>query len=97
MDELKKNFLRKASRYIWWKNTEEALLYPQRILAQVMNIGLWEDLCELVRLFSQQQLIEVLQHAEIGQFNERSWAFWHYRLCACPLHGVPRMPQRVLE
>ena len=32
-----------AARYIWWKTPDEALLYPQRIAAQVMNIGDFED------------------------------------------------------
>lgn len=87
-------FLREvAERYVWWKTPEEALAYPQRILAQVMNIGVWDDLCRMVELFPSWELVDVLRHAEIGQFNERSWHFWHNRLS----RKIPPMPKRVLQ
>lgn len=82
-----------AKKYIWWKTPEEALIYPQSILAQIMNIGVWDDLCLLVCLFSSEELTEVLKNAEVGQFNPRSWYFWSYRL----IGHVPIMPQRVFE
>lgn len=82
-----------AGRYIWWKTVAEAKEYPQMILAQVMNIGVWDDMCELVRLFSESELRNVLVNAEIGQLNERSWHFWHNRLS----NEIPPMPQRILS
>ncbi len=66
-----------ASRDIWWKTPAEALLYPERILAQVMNIGTFTDLGHLLTAFSVEELRGVLRHAEPGWFNERSWAYWH--------------------
>jgi hypothetical protein len=36
-----------ATRYVWWKTAEEALQYPERLVAQVMNIGSFEDLQRL--------------------------------------------------
>ena len=39
-------------------------------------------------------LREVLAHAEAGQFNERSWAYWHYRLGLARVNQVPAMPVR---
>ena len=60
-------FLLKSSRrYVWWKQQEEALAHPQRILAQVMNLGIWDDWCSLVELFSAEELREVLDRAEVG-------------------------------
>ena len=82
-----------AQHYIWWKTPNEAMAYPQRILAQVMNIGVWADMCKLVELFPQKDLLDVLNTAEIGQFNERSWHFWYNHLS----DRVPPMPKRVLE
>jgi hypothetical protein len=32
-----------ARRMTWWKQPEEALLYPDRLLAQVLAIGAWDD------------------------------------------------------
>ncbi|MDR1580100.1 MAG: hypothetical protein LBS35_07065 [Synergistaceae bacterium] len=84
---------RAAQRYIWWETTDGSMVYPQRILAQVMNLGTWNDMCRLVELFTPRELQDVLDKAEIGQFNERSWHFWHNRLTG----NVPPMPQRVLQ
>jgi hypothetical protein len=39
-------------------------------------------------------LREVLKHAEAGQFNERSWAYWHYRLELANVDQVPALPVR---
>jgi hypothetical protein len=30
-------------KYVWWKTPDGALLYPQRVIAQVMNIGDYRD------------------------------------------------------
>lgn len=85
--------LNAAKQYIWWKTPEEALLYPKRILAQIMNIGDWDALCQMTELFKQSDLADVLQSAEIGQFNDRSWNFWGHRL----LGSVPPIPRRFVE
>ena len=39
---------------------------------------------------------EVLSHAEAGQFDERSWAYWHYRLGLARVGHVPPLPVRGL-
>lgn len=69
-----------AARYIWWKSVQEALRYPNRIIAQVMNIGDYDDVQALVETFGEKALREIVRNAEAGMFNERSWAYWHYRL-----------------
>lgn len=92
MNEAQNAFLlHAAKRYIWWETTTGAMAYPQRVLAQVMNIGIWNDMCKLVELFPTQELLAVLSKAEIGQFNERSWNFWHVRLA----DKTPPMPKRI--
>ena len=93
MNESQKEFLvHVARRYIWWETANDAMAYPQKILAQVMNIGVWDDICKLVELFHEKELIKVLDTALIGQFNERSWQFWHNRFT----DRVPPMPKRIL-
>ena len=92
-NEAQKTFLANvAQRYIWWEAANNAMDYPQKILAQVMNIGVWDDICKLVELFSREDLLRVLDTANKGQFNERSWHFWHNRF----MDNVPPMPKRVL-
>lgn len=83
-----------ASKYIWWKTPEEAVTMPQRVIAQVMNIGDYTDVQALVALVGDAVLREVLIHAEAGQFNERSWAYWHYRLGLSDVDQVPPLPER---
>ena len=68
-----KDFLLEAAgRYIWWQAPEEALVWPQRVLARVMDLGLWEDWIRMAELFPPDALSDVLDAAEIGQFSARS-------------------------
>src|SRR5262245_19833510 len=81
-----------ASKYIWWKTPDEAVAMPERVIAAVMNIGDYSDVQSLVALVGDEVLREVLTHAQAGQFNERSWAYWHYRLGLASLDHVPALP-----
>jgi hypothetical protein len=86
-----------AKRYIWWQAPEVAIQRPSRVVAQVMNIGDFDDVVALARQVGDDYLREVLTHAEIGQFNARSWHYWHYRLgLATTPAEVPPMPARKL-
>lgn len=83
-----------ASKYIWWKTPDEAVTMPERVIAQVMNIGDYSDVQVLVSQVGDEVLRQVLTHAEAGQFNERSWAYWHYRLGLSSVDNVPALPVR---
>ena len=83
-----------ANKYIWWKTPDEAVATPNRVMAQVMNIGDYEDVQVLVKIVGDDVLRDVLAHAEAGWFNERSWAYWHYRLDLATLDTVPALPVR---
>ncbi|MBW4048960.1 MAG: hypothetical protein HIU89_13840 [Proteobacteria bacterium] len=83
-----------ASKYIWWKTPEEAVVMPERVIAQVMNIGDYSDVQVLVSQVGDEVLRDVLTHAEAGQFNDRSWAYWHYRLGLSNVDHVPALPVR---
>ena len=90
---------RLASRYIWWKSPEESMQFPDRVVAQVMNIGDWKDVVEMVDAVGDEHLRKVLQNSEAGQLNERSWHYWHYRLGLAEygVKPVPPMPVRKTE
>lgn len=90
-------FRRLAGKYIWWKSPAQALRRPERIAAQVMNIGDYDDVQDLVCATDKAFLQGVLQSAEIGQFNARSWHYWHYRLDLADLGQVPALPLRKLQ
>lgn len=93
MTQLDQNELRRLARkYVWWKSPDEAMTTPERIIAQVMNLGDYDDVQQLAHRLDDDGLREVLTHAEIGQFNARSWAYWHYRLGLAKPGHVPAMP-----
>ena len=85
-----------ASKYIWWKTPDEAVATPQRVIAQVMNLGEFSDMQSLAAQVGDDVLREVLRYAEAGQFNARSWHYWHYRLDMATLDNVPPLPVRTV-
>jgi hypothetical protein len=86
-----------ARKYIWWKTPDDALLFPLRVVAQVMNIGDYDDVQALSIELTENSLKDVLLQAEAGQFSPKAWAYWHYRLgLSLPLE-VPSMPSRKFD
>ena len=83
-----------APKYIWWKTPAEAVELQDRVIAQVMNIGDYADVQTLAHHVGDGVLRDVLAQAQAGQFNERSWAYWHYRLGLAELGQVPPLPAR---
>ena len=85
-----------ARKYVWWKSPDEALRAPQRVIAQVMNVGDYDDVQMLASQLGPDARRETLNHAEAGQFDKRSWTYWHYRLGLADLGEVPPLPSRTL-
>jgi hypothetical protein len=85
---------RLATKYVWWQSAEEAAESPARVVAQVMNIGDYDDVQALVAAVGDAYLREILRHAEAGFFDARSWAYWHYRLNLAGPGAVPPLPAR---
>lgn len=85
-----------APRYVWWKTTDEAMEFPDRVAAQVMNLGTFADLTALTEATGENYLRGVLARAEVGQLDARSWHYWHYRLGLAEYgtRPVPLMPVR---
>jgi len=86
-----------ARRYIWWKPADEAMREPRRVIAQVMNLGDWDDASAMRQRLGDAALRDALTHAEAGQFNARSWTWWHYRLRLARMSEVPPLPVRRFE
>jgi len=84
-----------AAKYIWWKTADEAVLQPERVIAQVMELGDFNDVQKLLTLLGEKVFCEVITHAEAGLFSPKSWYYWHYRLRLCkPDDVMPQMPKR---
>ncbi|MGH8190301.1 MAG: hypothetical protein ACREP2_02520 [Rhodanobacteraceae bacterium] len=69
-----------ARKYVWWETPEQAVRHPLRVVAQVMDIGDYEDVQELIGRLGASVFRQAIEQAEPGQFNDRSWAYWHHRL-----------------
>lgn len=86
--------LRLAEKYIWWKTPEETITWPRRLIAQVMDIGIWEDILNIEDQLGQDALRDVITHTEAGWFHIKAWHFWHYRLELAKVGEVPPLPVR---
>jgi len=91
------SFNQLASKYIWWKTADEAAAMPERVMAQVMNMGDYADVQTLAHQVGDDALRQILVHAQAGQFGPRSWAYWHYRLGLADVEQVPPLPVRKFQ
>ena len=86
---------RLAGKYLWWEAPDEAMERPTRVIAQVMELGTWEDVLGLLRLMGEAPFRDVLRHAEPGWLGPRSWHYWWHRLGLLEEDGpVPALPVR---
>jgi len=93
-----RDLLSRLTHYIWWQSPEESLARPERLIAQIMDIGDWVDECDLEKTLGDEFLRSVLINAEPGWFRPKSWSFWNYRLEVVPFDvEPPSMPHRSLS
>ena len=85
---------RLARKYLWWMKPQQVVKDPDRLIAQIMNLGTFEDARLVEASFGRDRLRRVLRNAAPGQFDEKSWAFWHYRLDLAEPDRVPPLPRR---
>ena len=83
-----------AKKYVWWKTPDQALKTPERIVAQVMDIGDYDDIQALAQTLGDDYLRYVITHSDAGVFSDRSWTYWHYRLGLSGPGQVPPLPKR---
>jgi hypothetical protein len=81
-----------AARYIWWR--EDRAPSDERIVAQVMNLGTYDDIRRLEEAFGPEDLRAVMLHAQPGWIGERSWEFWRGRLQFAGAMPIPETPPR---
>jgi len=90
MTQRKDLILQLARRYIWW--VEEGGPSEDQIIAQVMNLGTYEDIRKLEQAFDVEELSAVMRRAPAGWFNQSSWDFWRGRLRSGGSGSVPKTP-----
>ncbi len=84
---------RLRKRYIWWK-TPGIEPDEDRIIAQVMDIGTYEDVKALEAEVGRMRIRQVLSAARPGWFSPRSWDYWHLTLGLAKFDEIPPQPER---
>jgi hypothetical protein len=85
---------RLAGKYLWWMSPEEALKDQERLVAQVMTLGTFEDVRRIETELGDEYLRSVVKGARPGRFDDKAWTYWHYRLGLAEPGKVPALPQR---
>ena len=75
-----RSLLQVARRLVWWKEPKEALRERYRFIAQIMTYGDLEDIRTMLKSYSREELLRVLDSPPPGVFTPRAWSFWHVYL-----------------
>ncbi len=86
--------LRPLCRLIWWQNEDETLQWPERLIAQTMDKGLYPEWKILMSVVSKEQMGEVLKNALPGWFKPQAWSYWHLMCLDIEDPEIPPLPVR---
>ena len=81
-------------KYLWWDSVGDNPHSEDRVIAQAMNLGTYDDILELEQMVGKHRLVEIMLQAEPGWFSDRSWEFWRGRLSRAAEGGIPEEPPR---
>jgi hypothetical protein len=85
-------------KYLWWRPVDGQPFSEDRVVAQIMNLGTYDDILQLEAALGQPHLVDVMLHAQPGWFSDRSWEFWRGRLSFAIDVVLPeRAPQRAFD
>jgi hypothetical protein len=79
---------------MWWPVASPSGHREDRIIAQVMDIGTYEDILRLEAAVGRERLAQVMRQAEPGWISARSWDFWRGRLLAQAGLQTPEHPPK---
>lgn len=84
-----------ARRYLWWRAIAEDGHSSDRMLAQIMRFGTYEDIRKIESVVHAGVLAEVMRTSAPGWFDDRSWGFWRGRLSLAGERDIPEQrPKR---
>ena len=84
-------------KYIWWDPIGDKPHSDDRILAQAMDLGTFDDTIAMELTVGKRRLVEVMLRAEPGWLSDRSWEFWRGRLSLATGVTIPEeAPRRAL-
>ncbi|HEV7602465.1 MAG TPA: hypothetical protein VGO49_19695 [Bradyrhizobium sp.] len=82
-------------KYLWWEPVGGQPHSEDRIIAQTMNLGTYDDILVLEQTVGKSRLVEIMLRAEPGWISDRSWEFWRGRLSFATGAAIPdKAPRR---
>jgi hypothetical protein len=94
-DTVQETIAKFGRKYIWWKPVDNQPHSEDRIIAQTMNLGTYDDILLLERTVGESRLVEIMLRAEPGWLSDRSWEFWRGRLSFATGAAIPdKAPRR---
>lgn len=85
-------------KYLWWAPVGDRPHSDDRIIAQTMNLGTYDDILLLEQAVGRVRLVEIMLSAEPGWIDDRSWEFWRGRLSFATGAAIPdKAPRRVFH
>ncbi|MBS0530707.1 MAG: hypothetical protein JSS22_15165 [Proteobacteria bacterium] len=79
-------------KYLWWEPVGAGVHSDERIIAQTMNLGTFDDIVLLEQTVGAADLVGIMKRAEPGWFSDRSWEFWRGRLSYRTGEAIPDEP-----
>ncbi|HVV91965.1 MAG TPA: hypothetical protein VHD15_00975 [Hyphomicrobiales bacterium] len=87
-----------ARPYLWWDPVDGQSHPFARAVAQVMDLGTYDDIRRLEALVEPDLLAAVMGTAAPGWLSPRSWEFWRGRLSRSTRAAIPARPrQRIFD
>jgi hypothetical protein len=79
-------------RFFWWEPIGSSPRTHTRILAQAMNLALFDDIRRLEQTLGPECLARTMLEAQPGWFDKRSWELWRGRLSRMTDIAIPDTP-----
>jgi hypothetical protein len=85
-------------KYLWSKLSGGQPHSDDRIIAQTMNLGTYDDILLLEQTIGRARLVGIMLHAEPGWISDRAWEFWRGRLSFATGAAIPNeAPRRAFD
>jgi hypothetical protein len=85
-------------KYLWWRPVGGQPFSEDRIIAQTMDLGTYDDILLLEQTVGKTRLVEIMMRAQPGWLSDRSWEFWRGRLSFATGAEIPtEAPRRAFD
>jgi hypothetical protein len=81
-------------KFLWWEPIGGQPHSEDRIIAQTMNLGTYDDILLLEQMVGNVRLVEIMMNAEPGWLNDRYREFWRGRLSFATGVAIPNEAPR---